>query len=186
MAATAKPRFGDLVENGWASEENPTRRGFFVREGKRTGRMNAGTYWEITDGKGKFWECPLGADHKLTWAPTARPTSDKEEEAPVAWLMRQTNGVHDYACITPCAQNYIDDGTFTKEPLYARPSPGVSREEVARLIYFIHGEDLTAERAMDPTNDDHWMHWRDVEPEGTRTAFETADSILALLSRGEA
>lgn len=73
MTATARPRFGDLVENGWASEENPTRRGFFVREGKRTGRMNAGTYWEITDGKGKFWECPLSADHKLTWAPTARP-----------------------------------------------------------------------------------------------------------------
>lgn len=69
MAATAKPRFGDLVENGWASEENPTRRGFFVREIRNGARRT----WEITDGKGKFWRCPLDSDHKLTWAPAASP-----------------------------------------------------------------------------------------------------------------
>lgn len=60
------PRFGDIIENGWASLENPTRRGFFVRAGRRTGRMNEGRYFEVTDGKGKFWELPLGRGHKIT------------------------------------------------------------------------------------------------------------------------
>jgi hypothetical protein len=52
----ATPSFGDTVENGWASEDNPTRQGFFVREFKRIGRLNPGRTWEITDGRGKFWE----------------------------------------------------------------------------------------------------------------------------------
>jgi len=51
-----KPSFGDVIENGWASDANPTRIGFFVREFTRTGRLNPGVTWEITDGKGKFWE----------------------------------------------------------------------------------------------------------------------------------
>jgi hypothetical protein len=46
-------------------------------------------------------------------------TSSALGNEPVAWLMRQTNGAHNYACITPCAQRYIDEGIFTKEPLYA-------------------------------------------------------------------
>ncbi|WP_292224709.1 hypothetical protein [Brevundimonas sp.] len=51
-----KPSFGDVIENEWASDANPTRTGFFVREFTRTGRLNPGVTWEITDGKGKFWE----------------------------------------------------------------------------------------------------------------------------------
>jgi hypothetical protein len=61
-----KPCFGDVIENGWASEANPTRIGLFVREGRRTGRMNPGRYFEVTDGKGKFWELPLDRDHKIS------------------------------------------------------------------------------------------------------------------------
>lgn len=63
-------RFGDVVENGWASEDNPTRRGYFVRLGWRTGKMNAGRYWEITDRKGKFWELMPYGDHKITVTPS--------------------------------------------------------------------------------------------------------------------
>jgi hypothetical protein len=59
-------KFGDIVENGWASDSNPTKRGFVVRMGHRSGRMNAGPYVEMTDGNGKFWECPITKDHKLT------------------------------------------------------------------------------------------------------------------------
>ncbi len=40
----------------------------------------------------------------------------------VAWMMRQTNGVHSYACITPCDDSYIDEGWFTKEPLVTAAS----------------------------------------------------------------
>ena len=78
--AKAKPKFGDPVENGWASEDNPTRRGFFVREIRNGARKT----WEITDGKGKFWRCPLDPDHKLTWAPTSRrPTPPRITEEAV-------------------------------------------------------------------------------------------------------
>lgn len=67
--------FGDIIENGWASADNPTRTGIFVREGRRMGRMNAGRFFEVTDGKGHFWELPLGRDHKITVRPAARSTS---------------------------------------------------------------------------------------------------------------
>lgn len=73
-----KPRFGDIIENGWASADNPTRVGYFVREGRRTGRMNAGRYFEVTDGAGKFWELPLGRDHKIT----VRAPDDGEGRVP--------------------------------------------------------------------------------------------------------
>lgn len=66
-----KPRFGDIVENGWASVDNPTRTGFFVRQGCRTGRMNAGPYVEVTDGHGKFWELPMDKGHRVTFRPAA-------------------------------------------------------------------------------------------------------------------
>ena len=59
-------QFGDIIENGWASDDNPTRTGFFVREGRRTGKMNPGHYFEVTDGAGKFWELPVDKDHKIT------------------------------------------------------------------------------------------------------------------------
>ena len=58
-------KFGDVVENGWASEDNPTRTGVFVRKGSREGTMNAGPYIRLTDMKGKFWESPIGPCHRL-------------------------------------------------------------------------------------------------------------------------
>lgn len=40
-------KFGDIVENGWASEDNPRRKGVFVRT-KEKG-------YEMTNMKGDFW-----------------------------------------------------------------------------------------------------------------------------------
>ena len=45
-------RFGDIVENLFASANNPCRIGIFV---KRIGKN-----WEFTDGKGEFWIHPSG------------------------------------------------------------------------------------------------------------------------------
>ncbi|MNQ36905.1 hypothetical protein D3C85_504330 [compost metagenome] len=70
------PKFGDIVENGWASDDNPTRRGFFVREFKRTGKLNPGRTWEITDGKGKFWEFkPSDIGERLSVSAAPAPSS---------------------------------------------------------------------------------------------------------------
>lgn len=41
-------KFGDIIENGWVSEDNPSRKSIFVRHKKKT--------IEVTDGKGNFWE----------------------------------------------------------------------------------------------------------------------------------
>lgn len=49
------PAFGELVTNPHASEDNPRKHGYFVREGVRKGRLNPGRYYELTDGKGDFW-----------------------------------------------------------------------------------------------------------------------------------
>lgn len=60
--ADIKPKFGDVIENGYASVENPHCTGIFVRTGHRTGRMNPGKYYELTDGKGNFWQLRAASD----------------------------------------------------------------------------------------------------------------------------
>ncbi|MDF1509718.1 hypothetical protein PZE06_16380 [Robertmurraya sp. DFI.2.37] len=51
-----KFQFGDIIENGWASEDNPIRKGIFVRHKKKL--------IELTDGQGKFWEVYHDKDNK--------------------------------------------------------------------------------------------------------------------------
>lgn len=60
--AGRKPVFGDHMRNLWASEQNPSRDAIFVRVIRRTGKvLNSGMWYQMTDGKGKFWEvCPSG------------------------------------------------------------------------------------------------------------------------------
>lgn len=49
-------RFGDIIENGWASKNNPHRKGIFVRHNRNK--------IELTNGKGKFWEVVHDGQHK--------------------------------------------------------------------------------------------------------------------------
>lgn len=56
LAETKHPKFGDWVRGNFASENNPIRDGMFVRVVRRSGRMNPGVFYELTDGKGKFWQ----------------------------------------------------------------------------------------------------------------------------------
>lgn len=51
-----KPKFGDRMRNPWAGEINPHRDGFFVKATRRTGKFNPGLWYQMTDGKGEFWE----------------------------------------------------------------------------------------------------------------------------------
>lgn len=50
--AGRKPAFGDRMRNLWAGEENPIRDGIFVRAIRR----NHASLYQMTNGKGKFWE----------------------------------------------------------------------------------------------------------------------------------
>ena len=53
---TGSPKFGDILENPFASTDNPHKKGIFVKEFRRTGKLNPGLIWELTDGNGNFWE----------------------------------------------------------------------------------------------------------------------------------
>ena len=54
---TRAPKFGEWLRGVWATARNPHRDGMYVRTIRRTGRAtNPGTWYELTDGKGKFWQ----------------------------------------------------------------------------------------------------------------------------------
>lgn len=81
------PMFGATVTNHYASEINPHRVGYFVRATRVTGRLNPGVWWQITDGRGDFWEVSpdarrlqheddfphLTVDRSTEIAPVSRP-----------------------------------------------------------------------------------------------------------------
>jgi hypothetical protein len=53
-------KFGDIVVNHMASDQNPTKKGVFVKRGHRTGGYNPGDYVVLTNMKRKFWEVSDG------------------------------------------------------------------------------------------------------------------------------
>lgn len=53
----SKKIFGkSLFYNIWVADDNPYQIGIFVRSFTRKGRCNSGKHYELTDGKGHFWE----------------------------------------------------------------------------------------------------------------------------------
>ena len=60
-----EPKFGDWLRGIYASESNPHRDGMYVRTIHRTGRVNAGKFYELTDGKGNFWQYPAQSMERL-------------------------------------------------------------------------------------------------------------------------
>jgi len=53
-----EPKFGERMRGIYASVKNPQRDGFYVETIRRTGKMNAGKGYRLTDGHGDFWEYP--------------------------------------------------------------------------------------------------------------------------------
>ena len=49
------PKIGDRIEGIYASDSNPEKFGTFVEVIRRTGKLNNGTFYRVTDGKGAFW-----------------------------------------------------------------------------------------------------------------------------------
>ena len=93
-----------------------------------------------------------------------------EAGEPFGWLMIG-EGVEDFMTSKDTAQTAARLYGFTITPLYARPSPGVSREEVAHAIAygFSNGNEQYA-MATEHQRDRYDM---------------AADAVRALLSRGE-
>lgn len=57
----ASLRFGDVVENFHASEDNPQRKGVFVTCCRYTSRR----CMKFTDTKGKFWHIPISSQIRV-------------------------------------------------------------------------------------------------------------------------
>lgn len=68
-----KPKFGDPMYGIYAAEGNPIKYGLFVRVVNRTGRVNRGVYYELTNGKGRFWQYPK--DAVAFWPPEEEGTT---------------------------------------------------------------------------------------------------------------
>jgi hypothetical protein len=58
-------KFGDIIENGWAGEGNPRKRGIYLRSFHRSGRMNPGHHVELQHEDGKRSEFLIADDDKL-------------------------------------------------------------------------------------------------------------------------
>lgn len=51
------PKFGEWLRGIYASEDNPIRDGMYVETiYVPKGKMNAGKWYRLTDGKGMFWK----------------------------------------------------------------------------------------------------------------------------------
>ena len=87
--ALPEPKFGEWLRGIYASESNPHRDGMYVRTIRRTGKLNPGVHYEVTDGNGKFWQYPAQSVERLATPPAAQP-ADGEAVAEVGpgWTLR--------------------------------------------------------------------------------------------------
>lgn len=61
------PVFGQWMRGTHASETNPQRDGMYVKTiRRRHGVINPGKAYQLTDGKGGFWEYPVGSVCPIT------------------------------------------------------------------------------------------------------------------------
>ena len=80
--ALPEPKFGEWLRGIYASESNPHRDGMYVRTIRRTGRLNPGVHYEVTDGNGKFWQYPAQSVERLATPQAAQ----MEQEPRRVWL----------------------------------------------------------------------------------------------------
>lgn len=104
---TRAPRFGEWMRGVWASASNPHRDGMFVRTERRTGRLNPGTYHELTDGKGEFWSIQA----KSTVFLTPQPTQAQAGAVPLTagWCTHCGEGVTNF-CRSKCGDRVCPIG----------------------------------------------------------------------------
>ena len=79
-----EPKFGEWLRGIYASERNPQRDGMYVRTIRRTGRTNPGTYYELTDGKGRVWSYPAQSVERTPKPAPAMPNGVEEARVLVA------------------------------------------------------------------------------------------------------
>ena len=59
-------KFGDIIENGYASDSNPRKRGVYLWSFTRAGRMNPGKHVKLLHDDGRTGELLISDDDKMT------------------------------------------------------------------------------------------------------------------------
>ncbi len=180
---TLKPKFGDTVRGIHASEKNPQRDGFYVQTVRRTGKMNAGTFYRLTDGHGRFWEYPVESTEIIDRrTPAAQPTAflrgypihhadgcwrfvDTGEPTHETWKDRPCGvcGLHDTpeghdGCLgtIPGMMNACC-GHGIADQAFAQPTaPEAVREDSQAIVMRFIDEATSAIVAGIPLNEDEW------------------------------
>jgi hypothetical protein len=116
-----KPRFLDIIENGYASEDNPRHTGIFIRSGYRSGRVNPGKYWVLTDGDGDFWEMPAKSDRQKI---VGHYTPKTEQQASAEFI-----------CCEP-----LDKALGDHKGLYVQSIGSLKTSEHDSIICYVGGE----------------------------------------------
>lgn len=75
-----KFKFGDIIQNGWASETNPRRCGVYLWSFHRTGRMNPGKHVKLLHDDGKTGELLISDEDKMEKIGTIFESRDREIE----------------------------------------------------------------------------------------------------------
>jgi len=129
------PSFGDRLRNTMAGESNPTRDGYFVRVVYvPRGRMNAGTWYECTDGNGRFWQSNPETLVPLPIAPKEKTTLSPDQATSMADSI--TDELFDLGHLPygPAHRIEFKGGRYTPDLSEERPLGGFSKAAFSQWL----------------------------------------------------
>lgn len=120
--------FGDIIENGWASDDNPTKRGVFIRYIRRTGKLNPGKHAVVRFDGGGLGEFRVDMEAKLQKVGSIFDDRDEARQIvrDIHWMARRyADGRNTYApsMFNQAIKKAVEGGWLQgtdDEPLYAR------------------------------------------------------------------
>lgn len=154
-----RPKFGDLLRNTMASESNPRRDAYFIREVHRSGGgVNPGRWFEMTDGKGETW---LSNPQNMVPAATAQPAAPQgvayaELPTPESYLFQ-----HDETGLTQFVDaQQVEWGFQQKNPRLRRIGGAYTADQMRDFADRTHA--LRASHGQAPAGAVGWVHpdWR--------------------------
>lgn len=193
MRRDFSPKFGDKFINKVAGDSNPRKIGMFVRVIHRAhGRMNPGKWWQMTDGKGDFWES--NPDNLVPVNNTRAQASEPEGVESLLTMAYRAGFIQ--ACQWPDpVSNDVDSPAFAIElrhflekhtPLFARSNAKSGEVEIPKgwaLVPIEPTEEMLEQAAThdlkprnantDQWNRDTWSFMLDGSPDYNYTHDKT-------------
>ena len=114
-------KFGDIIENGYAADSNPTKRGVYLWSFNRNGRMNPGKHVKLLHDDGRTGELRISDDDKMTVVGTIFDVKVSEaiaaKDAEIAKLSEALESIRLYAndTLSGRADGGPDDRSWQRE-----------------------------------------------------------------------